>query len=85
MGESILQKPDSSFKHFASLLLYPEGNSHFKELTNEYSNFLLPKEELKFDGITFERFFEIIQAGVFNKEWYDWVSYLKSRYLISAT
>ncbi|MFQ5649577.1 MAG: hypothetical protein ACE5IY_06510 [bacterium] len=84
LGESILQKPDSSFKHFASLLLYPDGNSHFKELTNEYSGFLLPNEELKFAGITFERLFEIIEAGISDKEWYDWVSYLRSRYLISS-
>ena len=43
-------------KYFASIILYPEGNDHFRELVPKYKSFLAPCHENSFKGITYEEF-----------------------------
>ena len=82
LGESMLIKPNSKFGHFVSIILYPSGNAHFKTVCKEYKEFLIPTNEQKFLGITFEDFFTTLENSAIGNKLKDWVTYLKKRYLV---
>ena len=58
LGESMTRKnhPESKYEYFTSIILYPEGNDHFRDLIPKYKSFLNPGHESSFKGITYEEF-----------------------------
>jgi hypothetical protein len=58
LGESMTRKnrPDSKYEYFTSVILYPEGNDHFREMIPKYLSFLSPGHESSFKSITYEEF-----------------------------
>jgi hypothetical protein len=82
LGVSMLLHPKLDFKHFISVILYPSGNIHFKEVIPEYQSYLLPKQKQKLQGVTFETFFDTLSDFNTNKDFENWIAYLKSRYIV---
>jgi len=41
LGESMTRRnhPDSKYEYFTSIILYPEGNDHFRDLVPKYYEF----------------------------------------------
>jgi hypothetical protein len=83
LGESIIDKTGSQYKHFTSLLIYPEKNTHFVDVSIAYSKFLLKQKEKKYIDITYEEFIETIENSTKDSKYLNWANYLKDRYLIS--
>ena len=83
LGESIILKDDSEFKHFHSLTFYPSGNIHFTEVISEYKErFLKPEYQYRVQGITYEDFFQSSRKYCPNQQYSDWLEYLEKRYII---
>jgi hypothetical protein len=84
LGESMTRKnhPDSKYEHFTSIILYPEGNDHFRDLVPKYKSFLNPRHESSFKGITFEEFISIAKELAGDPEYLRWLQYLEDRYII---
>jgi len=73
--------PDARYEYFTSVILYPKGNDHFRELIPRYKSLLTPGHENSFIGITYE---ELIDAAVMLTEdegYLSWLQYLKVRYI----
>lgn len=84
LGMSMIKKnsPDSRFEHFTSILLYPEGNDHFRNLIPVYRSFLNKGFENSFIGITYEEFIKIAQELTVDPLYIKWLQYLKERYIV---
>lgn len=82
LGESMLIHPSFNFKHFISVILYPEGNNHFVEVIPEYQSLLLPNLKHKLQGITFESYFDALTKSNSDDAFRKWIKYLQSRYII---
>jgi hypothetical protein len=83
LGESIKQKHPDTYKHFTLVMLYPEGNTHISDITNEYPNLLQPNDGLKFIPITYQSFLDEcneINKDMFNEDIYLWLDYCMKRY-----
>ena len=52
LGESMTRKNhhDSKYEYFTSIILYPDGNDHFRNLIPKYKSFLNPGHESSFKG-----------------------------------
>jgi hypothetical protein len=85
LGESMTRKnnPDSRFEYFTSIILYPEGNNHFKELIPKYQSFLKPGNEISFKGITYEDFIEEAKIHSDDRDFIKWLQYLEDRYIVT--
>ena len=84
LGESMTRKnhPDSKYEYFTSIILYPEGNDHFKELVPVYKSFLTPGHEKSFMGITYEKFIDAATNSTEDAEFLRWTQYLEDRYIV---
>jgi hypothetical protein len=84
LGESMTRKnhPNSKYEHFTSIILYPEGNDHFRELIPTYKGFLKPGNENSFMGITYEEFISTAKVLTGDPEYLRWLKYLEDRYII---
>jgi hypothetical protein len=84
LGESMTQKniPDSRYEYFTSIILYPEGNDHFREVIPKYESFLIPGHERSFRGITYEEFISAARDFTVEEDFFRWLQYLEDRYLI---
>jgi hypothetical protein len=83
LGEAMLQSATSGFKHFTSVLLYPNGNAHFAEVTHEYEKLLADaRTSAAFRGVTFEDFIAACRDYARTAEDRGWVDYLACRYLV---
>lgn len=82
LGESMLIQPALNFKHLVSVILYPSGNIHFKEAIPEYQSLLLPEQQSKLQGITFESYFDTLVKHNSSADFEDWIKYLQSRYIL---
>jgi len=85
LGESMTRKnhPDSKYEFFTSIILYPEGNDHFRDLVPKYTSFLTPGHENSFKGITYEEFINIGRELAGDPGYLQWLQYLEDRYIIS--
>jgi hypothetical protein len=85
LGESMTRKnyPDSKYEYFTSIILYPEGNDHFREIIPEYKSFLNPGHESSFIGITYEEFIDTAVKLTEDEGFLSWLQYLKDRYIVS--
>lgn len=85
LGESMIRKnqSDSKYIHFTSIILYPEGNDHFRNLVPMYKSFLNPGNESSFIGITYEEFIAAARGLTEDTEFLRWLQYLEDRYIIS--
>jgi hypothetical protein len=86
LGESMTIKnhPNSKFQHFTSIILYPEGNDHFRELVPTYKSFLKPGNEISFIGITYEQFIKTAKELTGDSEYLRWLQYLEDRYIVKT-
>lgn len=86
LGESITNKnhPEFRFNHFTSILLYPEGNDHFRDVIADYKSFLAPGHENSFIGITYEEFIKTARELTDDAEYLRWLQYLEDRYIVKA-
>ncbi len=85
LGESILLKMDSKYRHFHSLTLYPAGNIHFTEALREYKEGLLkPEFQDCVRGVTYEDFFRSCRKYCPNHQYHKWIEYLEKRYLLQT-
>lgn len=86
LGESMTRKnhPDSRYEYFTSIVLYPEGNDHFRELIPKYKSFLSPGHESSFRGITYEEFISAAKELTDDAGFIRWLQYLEDRYIISS-
>ena len=67
---------------FVSVVLYPEGNRHFREAVHRYREMLGPAHREGVQGWTHERFIEAING---EGEITEWRQYLASRYPVPAS
>lgn len=83
LGESMTRKnhPDSKYEYFTSIILYPEGNDHFRELIPEYNSFLTPGHDKSFLGITYEEFIDAARKHTDDPDFLRWAQYLQDRYI----
>ncbi|MCX6302607.1 MAG: hypothetical protein NTW82_10525 [Bacteroidia bacterium] len=81
LGESILLADNDKFKHFTSLTLFPEGNSHFVQTSKEYIE-LLSDNYHKFLPLTYEDFFGACNKHCPDDNYRKWLNYLIERYII---
>jgi len=86
LGESLTNRnhPDSRYKYFTSIILYPSGNEHFNELIPAYKNFLAPGHEQSFTGITYEEFIKAGGEVTEDTEFLRWLQYLEDRYIVQS-
>lgn len=84
LGESMTTKnnPDSRYEHFTSVILYPEGNDHLRELIPKYKSLLNPGCESSFAGITYEEFISTARQHTADAEFLRWLQYLEDRYIV---
>jgi hypothetical protein len=84
LGESMTRKnhPNSKYEYFTSIILYPEGNDHFRELVPMYKSFLNPGNEGSFKGITYEQLIVTARELTEDSEYLRWLQYLEDRYLV---
>jgi hypothetical protein len=85
LGESMTRKnnPDSKYEYFTSVILYPQGNDHFRELIPKYKSFLTTGNENSFIGITFEDFIAGATILTEDEGYLTWLQYLKDRYVVT--
>ena len=86
LGESMTKKnhPESRYEHFTFIILYPEGNDHFRDVIPAYKNFLTPGHENSFKGITYEEFIKTAREPTGDTEYLRWLQYLEDRYIVKA-
>jgi hypothetical protein len=86
LGESMTRKnhPDSKYEYFTSIILYPEGNDHFRELIPKYKSFLNPGHENSFKGITYEEFISTGREFAGDSGYFEWLQYQEDRYIVSS-
>lgn len=84
LGESMTRQnhPESRYKYFTSIILYPEGNDHFRNLIPVYRSFLNRGYESSFIGVTYEDFIKTARELTVDTEYLRWLQYLKDRYII---
>ena len=73
---------DSRFEHFTSIILYPEGNDHFRNLIPVYRSFLNRGHESSFIGVTYEDFIKTARELTVDPEYLRWLQYLGERYIV---
>ena len=81
LGESIIIEDNDKFKHFTSLTIFPKGNQHFIEASEEYQNMLTDKSN-RFVSLTYEDFISTCDKFKPNVKFEKWINYLRKRYLI---
>ena len=81
LGESIIIEDNDKFKHFTSLTIFPKGNQHFIETSEEYQNMLTDKRN-RFVSLTYEDFLSTCDKFKPNEKFEKWINYLRKRYLI---
>ena len=83
LGESLTRKnhPDARYEYFTSIILYPEGNDHFRKLIPEYQSFLTKGHESSFKGITYEDFISTGRELTDDVDFLRWLQYLEDRYI----
>ncbi|MEI8225856.1 MAG: hypothetical protein WCG82_08000 [Bacteroidota bacterium] len=84
LGESMTRKnhSDSRFDHFTSIILYPKGNDHFRNLIPAYRSFLNRGHESSFISITYEEFIKTAREFTAKPEYLRWLQYLEDRYIL---
>ncbi len=82
LGESILLTDSDKFQHFASLTLFPAGNSHFIKTSKEYID-LLTNNDNKFIALTYEDFFALLNKYCPDSNYKKWLDYLTTRYIVT--
>jgi len=78
LGESIVQV--DGIKHFTSITMYPDGNTHFRKSISEYNEFLTDKDRVL--GITYEEYLCTLLEYSPGRRFRDWIDYLRLRYNI---
>ncbi|MBR5436014.1 MAG: hypothetical protein IK120_04030 [Muribaculaceae bacterium] len=79
LGASML--PNHLAERFHSITLYPKGNPHFNEVLPKYEQFLTDEGRSSFGYITIEDLIDLIeQYFPKNKEFQNWINYLRIRY-----
>ncbi len=81
LGEYMLHVDSEKFKHFTSITLFPEGNTHFKHHSKEYMDMLIDNNN-KFIPITYEAFFEACLKHCPSSDYKEWIKYLYDRYIV---
>ncbi|MEL4457387.1 PGN_0703 family putative restriction endonuclease [Lutimonas vermicola] len=81
LGESIVLEDFDKFKHFTSITMFPKGNVHFIETSNEYINMLTNNKD-RFVPVTYENFLSICNKHKSNTRTEKWLKYLDDRYII---
>lgn len=81
LGESMIQQKSDLFKHFTSIIFFPEGNQHFINATNGYISLL--KINNKFIPVKYEDYFQILKAYSKEPRYNKWINYLQARYIVS--
>lgn len=81
LGESILIEDKDKFKHFISLIIFPQDNLHFKKTGEEYLN-MLSNNNNRFLTVTYENFLLICKKHCPNDRFFQWINYLTERYIV---
>ena len=81
LGASILLKHPERFKHFSSVTIFPNGNTHFVQTSKDYIE-LLSDNNSSFIPLTYEDFFALCEKYCPDTEFDKWISYLRRRYLV---
>jgi len=75
---------EEKYAQFHSITLYPSGNEHFADAMKEYpAKFLTDKGKETLDGLTYERYFNILERNAVSDQQKEWIKYLMERYLVS--
>jgi len=78
LGESISQVDNT--KHFTSITIYPEGNTHINEALAEYQGFLISQDRVL--GITYEEYLSTLTEFSPSRRFRHWIDYLQKRYIV---
>lgn len=83
LGASMLGNGSIKYnlKHFFSITIYPQANTHFFKCIPLYEKMLTDYGKSTFKGITYEEFFDIMDKHFVSKEEKQWINYLIIRYL----
>ena len=65
---------------FTSILLYPNGNTHFAKAIPEYESLLTTYGKSTFIGLTFEALFAELKRNYTDEQFVRWLQYLELRY-----
>jgi hypothetical protein len=86
LGESMTRKnhSDSKYDHFTSIILYPSGNDHFREVIPKYAGFLKTGYENSFAAITYEEFIGTAKQFIEEEDFVRWLQYLEDRYIVQT-
>lgn len=79
LGLAMVQR--NEIKNFTSIILFPEGNLHFRQVIPEYQSLLHDSYRSHVFGCTYENFIAAISG---DKEIEKWQDYLKKRYLVGS-
>jgi hypothetical protein len=83
LGEAMLQSRHRGVEHFTSVLLHPQGNTHFVAVTQEFEKLLVPgRTAAPFRGFTFEDFIARCQEFARGEAEQAWAEYLRARYVV---
>ncbi len=83
LGESIIIEDNDKFKHFTSLTIFPKGNLHFIEASNEYLEMLVVNND-RFVPVTYENFLSVCNKYKPNDKFGKWLKYLDDRYIVKG-
>ena len=81
LGESIIIEENDKFKHFTSLTIFPKGNQHFLETSEEYLD-MLTNDDNRFVPVNYEEFFSTCNRCKPNDIFEKLINYLRKRYII---
>jgi len=79
LAESMLMKNNSPFAYASLLLIYPQQNSHFSNVGEEYMKMLNNKN--KFILLTYEQYLDSCKNFCPNDSYRKWLDYLRKRYI----
>lgn len=79
LGASMIQHGD--IRHFDSVTVFPDGNTHFHTASDEYRGVLTEEGRSSFFAITYEEMFEALTHHFRTPEYLAWIRYLYHRYL----
>jgi hypothetical protein len=84
LGESIILEDNKEYKHFSSLTIFPESNTHFIDTSKQYMDMLV-HNNAHFIPVTYEDFLKHCKAHCPDNRYNQWINYLENRYLIKES
>jgi len=80
LGESIKLRHPDKWKHFTLAMIYPSGNTHIEEVTQEYRQLLVAPTNTSFIPISYQSYLQACNECISDDELNGWVNWCVRRY-----